>query len=61
MEKAELYDGKDLVLKAYLSPDRRTVRIVLPDLRGYGQVRHFVDGPVKYLQFKRDSKQKYKK
>jgi hypothetical protein len=47
-----------LVLKAYLSPNGRIIRIILPELQGYGQIKHFVDGPVKYLQFYRDPKTK---
>lgn len=51
--KAILEEDGKLVLKAYASPDGAMLRIVLPELRGYGQVRHFVEGEVKYLQFQR--------
>lgn len=50
-------DGK-LVLKAYSSLDGKIIRIVLPELKGYGQVKHFIDGPVKFIQFYRDPKTK---
>jgi len=52
---ATLHDERGiLVLKAYLSPDSRIIRIVLPELQGYGQIKHFVDGPVKFIQFSRN-------
>lgn len=58
-DAAVLHDERGkLVLKAYLSPDKRIIRIVLPELVGYGQVKHFVDGPVKYIQFYRNPKTK---
>lgn len=48
-------DGKQ-ILKAYASPDGTVLRVVLGELVGYGQIRHFVDGQVKYLQFTRRKK-----
>lgn len=53
-----LWEGEKLVLKAYASEDGKVIRIVLPELVGYGQVKHFVDGPVKYIQFYRNPKTK---
>lgn len=55
---AVLEEGEKLILKAYASPDKRIIRIVLPELVGYGQIKHFVDGPVKFIQFYRDPKTK---
>lgn len=52
-----IYEGPGddkLVLKAYLSPDGKRLRIVLPELAGYAQIKHFVDGPVKFLEFARE-------
>jgi len=57
-QAAFLEEGEKLILKAYASPDNKVIRIVLPELVGYGQVKHFVDGPVKYIQFYRDPKTK---
>lgn len=57
-DAALLEEGGKLVLKAYPSPDGKIIRIVLPELVGYGQIRHFVDGKVKYIQFYRDPKTK---
>ena len=52
-EAAILEEHGKLVVKAYASPDSRIIRIVLPELQGYGQIKHFVDGPMKYIQFYR--------
>jgi hypothetical protein len=57
-EVACLWEGEKLVLKAYVSPDAKIIRIVLPELVGYGQIKHFIDGKVKFIQFYRDPKTK---
>jgi hypothetical protein len=49
-EQVFLHEGEQLVLKAYASPDGKRLRIVLPSLRSYAQVRHDIEGPVKYLE-----------
>ena len=57
-DAAYLYDGERMLLKAYPSPDNKIIRIVLPELVGYGQIKHFIDGEVKYIQFYRNPKTK---
>jgi hypothetical protein len=57
-DAACLFEAQKLVLKAYSSPDGKIIRIVLPELVGYGQIKHFVDGKVKFIQFYRDPKTK---
>lgn len=51
-----LWNGPDLLLKAYPSPDGKKIRIVLPEMVSASQVIGNVDGPVKYIDFTREAK-----
>jgi len=50
----ELRDGERVILKAYASPDERRIRIVLDELRNYGQV--LVSPDNRLLEFDRQVK-----
>ena len=49
----ELWDGRQMVLKAYANKEGTVVRIVLPELESEHQVQGKIDGPVRYVQFER--------
>ena len=50
----ELRDGDQVIAKMYASPDERKIRIVLPELKGYGQVLISPDN--RLLEFDRQVK-----
>ena len=47
----ELLDGEQVLLKAYLNPERTKIRIVLPELCSMGQTR--IDDQHHFLEFDR--------
>lgn len=48
-----IHDGKNLILKAYPSPDGKRIRIVLPELCDQRQCSGEVSGPVWFIDFTR--------
>lgn len=51
---ALLHDGEELILKAYVSPDGRKIRIVLPELANFAQTK--IEPDKRMLEFTRDAR-----